>query len=118
MNWCVLLWLNNFLAKARGKDYSAFDVALYVEMIDYLLYLALRTRIDILASMSLLARFRDGPTTYRHRRPKRVLRYLRGTSDLGLLYESEATCTQPYADAKYAADKTDRKINSGFLLKV
>ena len=51
-------------------------------MIGSLLYLELRTLLDILAPDLILARFKQAPTAYCHRGVKSVLYYLRGTYDM------------------------------------
>lgn len=93
------------------------DIQLYQQMIGSLLYLALRTRPDILAAVLILARFQSAPTQYCHRGVKRVLRYLRGTSKFALHYQAGETTLQAYVDADYAGDSMDRKSMSGFLVK-
>ena len=67
-------------------DKSAVNIELYQQVIGSLLYLALRSRPDILVSVLILARFQQNPTGYCHRAAKRVLRYLKGTPDYGLVY--------------------------------
>ena len=66
-------------AISSESDTSIVNVKLFEQMIGSLLYLALRSRPDILASVLILARFQKSPTAYCHQAAKRVLRYLRGT---------------------------------------
>lgn len=87
-------------------------------MIGYLLYQALISRIDILALVSVLARFQNSPTAFCHHGAERVLRYVCGTSDFCILYESGGTCIQAFVDCAYAADTADRKSVSGYLVKI
>ena len=87
-------------------------------MIGSLLYLALRTRLDILAPVLILARFQNAPTSYCHRGAKRVLRYLRGTSDVGITYNTRNMRIQAFVDADYAGDIVYRKSMSGYLIKL
>jgi len=45
---------------------------------------------------------------------KRIFRYLKGTSNLGLLYKKSSDYKQAgFCDAAYAEDKNDRKITNG-----
>jgi hypothetical protein len=75
-----------FVGLDEEEDKRVVDVELYQQIIGSLLYLALRTRPDTLAAVSILARFSQSPTTYCHRGVKRVLRYFRGPTNMSLLY--------------------------------
>ena len=58
----------------------------YLSAIGALMYLANCTRPDIAFSVNLLARYSSAPTLRHWNRVKHLLRYLRGTSDIGLFY--------------------------------
>ena len=94
------------------------DVERYQQMVGSLLYLALRTRPDILAPVLILARFQSMPTAYCHQGVKRVLRYLQGTYTHGLIYRAASTAISGYVDADYAGDSIDRKSMSGYMIKL
>ena len=64
-----------FHGVSAEEDQSVVEMERYQQMIGSLLYLALRTRPDIMVSVLILARFQNGPTAYCHRGVKRVLRY-------------------------------------------
>ena len=81
-------------------------------------YLVVHTRPDLAQSVGYLSRFVSAPTEQHVVELKRVLRYLRGTTNLGLRYDSK--CHQPpvlvsYTDSDYGGDKNDYKSTSGFL---
>ncbi|KAL0399824.1 UNVERIFIED_CONTAM: Retrovirus-related Pol polyprotein from transposon TNT 1-94 [Sesamum radiatum] len=73
-----------------------------------LMYLANNTRPDIAFSVNLLARYSSTPTKRHWNGVKHVLRYLRGTSDIGLYFERhedvKATNLVGYSDAGYLSD--------------
>ena len=47
---------------------------------------------------------------------KRILRYVKGTSDYGLVYKSDKECKlMGYYDSDYAIDLDDRKNTSRFI---
>jgi hypothetical protein len=50
------------------------------------MYLANCTLLDIAFSVNLLARYNSAPTRKHWNGVKNVLRYLRGTTDMGLFY--------------------------------
>ena len=100
------------------EDQSQVNTELYQKMIGSLLYLALRTRPDILVSVLILARFQQKPTGYCLRAAKRVLRYLKGTSDYALMYTSGTCDLSVFVDSDYAGDTTDRKSTTGYMVKL
>ena len=47
---------------------------------------------------------------------KRILRYIKGTSDYGLVYESnEESKLIGFCDSDYVSDQDDRKSTSGYI---
>lgn len=90
-----------FSALAGENDKSSQDVQLYQQIMGSLLYLALRTSMDILAPVLILARFHKHPTAYCHRALRRVLHYLRGTHNQGLLFQSGPVDMNWYVNADY-----------------
>ena len=107
-----------FPSFATEPDKSVVEVELFQQMIGSILYLALHTRLDILAPVLILARFQNAPTRFCHRAAKRVLRYLRGSSDVGITYRTGSMRKQAFVDADYAGDVVDRKSMSGYLVKL
>lgn len=97
------------------------DKNLYQQIVGSLLYLALRTRPDILATTIILVRFQAAPTSFCHQAAKRVLRYLKGTTRWSLRYHTEAHGSlkiSAFVDADYAGDVDDRKSMSGYVVKL
>lgn len=102
----------------EGDDEAAVDIEVYQQMIGLLLFLALRSRPDILVSVLILARFQKCPSMYCYRAAKRVMRYLQGTSDYGLIY-TKGTCElSVFVDSDYAGDTIDRKSTTGYIVKL
>ncbi|BBN67664.1 Disease resistance protein CC-NBS-LRR class family [Prunus dulcis] len=90
----------------------------YLSAIGALLYLAQCTRPDISFSVNLLARYSSAPTRRHWTGIKHVLRYLRGTTDMGLFYSSESTNAQSivgYADAGYLSDPHQGRSQTGYV---
>ena len=82
-------------------------------MIGSLLYLT-ASRPDILFSVHLCARFQSDPRETHLTIVKRILRYLKGTTNLGLMYKKTSEYKlSGYCDADYAGDRTERKSTSG-----
>ena len=68
---------------------SKVDQNLYRGMIGSLLYLT-ASRPDILFSVCLSARFQSNPREPHLTAVKRIFRYLKGTTNLGLLYKKSS----------------------------
>ena len=62
----------------------------YLSVISAQMYLANCTRPNITFSVNLLARYNFAPTKRHWNGIKHILRYLRGTSDMGLYYSKES----------------------------
>ncbi|KAK2435811.1 putative mitochondrial protein [Trifolium repens] len=92
---------------------SKVDQKLYRGMIGSLLYLT-ASRPDILYSVCLCARFQSDPREPHLTAVKRIFRYLKGTTNLGLLYKKSLDSKLVgFCDADYAGDKIERKSTSG-----
>jgi len=87
---------------------SKVDQKLYRGMIGSLLYLT-ASRPYILFSVCLCARFQSDPRESHLTVVKRIFRYLKGTTNLGLLYRKSLD----YNDVDYAGDRIERKSTSG-----
>ena len=84
----------------------------YRGMIGSLLYLT-ASRLDIMFSVCLCARFQSSPKESHLVAVKRIFRYLVGTKNLGLWYPKGGDFSLVgYSDADYAGYKVDRKSTS------
>ena len=74
------------LSKEDGA--SSADQTRFRSLVGGLLYLA-ATRPDILFAVNLLSRFMHSPGETHFKAAKRVLRYIRGTCDYGVLFKAD-----------------------------
>ena len=92
---------------------SKVDQKLYRGMIGSLLYLT-ASRPDILFSLCLCAKFQSDPRESHLTVVKRIFRYLKGTTNLGLLYRKSLDYQLVgFCDVDYAGDWIERKSTSG-----
>ena len=88
----------------------------YLAAIGALLYLSTYTRPDISFATSVLARHNQRPRLRHWNGVRHLLRYLRGTKDLGLYYSwrrvQEITS---YVDTNFKSDKESRKSQTGYI---
>ena len=80
------------------------------------MYIANCTRLDIAFSVNLLARYSSVPTLRHWNGVKHLLRYLRGTRDMGFFYSK---VPKPkllgYTDARYLSDPHKAWSQSGYV---
>ena len=79
--------IGNKLVKANKED-EPVNQRQYQSAVGSLMYLAVSTRTDISYAVSSLARFSCKPTNEHWTALKRLLRYLKGTTNLGILYSN------------------------------
>jgi hypothetical protein len=110
--------------KLPRDEIGKMSVQNYPAVIGSLQYLATSTRPDIANAVNMLARFLSKPEERRVRGAKRVLRYLAGTKDYGIVYGNndlgsrERTILHVFSDSDHATDIKDRKSVSGFVAKL
>jgi hypothetical protein len=119
---------------ARKDKNPALDVPLpdkqrFMEITGTLQYAAISTRPDISHAVHYLSSNMSAPTVRHMQAAERVLRYLAGTKELGLIFgsrsgsdaganASEAVECCVYGDADWAGDLSDRKSTTGWVAKV
>ncbi|GJW60919.1 retrovirus-related pol polyprotein from transposon TNT 1-94 [Tanacetum coccineum] len=97
----------------KDEECESVDSTKYRGMIGSLLYLT-ASRLDIMFSVCLCARFQEAPKTSHLEAVKRIFRYIKGTTHLGLWYpKGTGIETVVYADSDHAGDYVDRKSTSG-----
>ncbi|CAK9811678.1 Copia protein [Anthophora quadrimaculata] len=110
---CTPLEVNQKLSKNTNLS-EAEGRFPYRELMGCLMYLAVATRPDIAHAVSALGQFNEcyGPEHWAA--AKRILRYLKGTMTLGLMYKNDATPLFGYADADWGNCAEDRRSYSGY----
>ncbi|XP_056862390.1 uncharacterized mitochondrial protein AtMg00810-like [Raphanus sativus] len=109
----VPLEINAQFSKASNED--KIDERAYRRSIGCLRYL-LHTRPDLSFSVGVLSRYMQEPKTSHGSALKQVLRYLRGSSMLGLHYtRNGGTKLLGYSDSSHNVDIDDGKSTSGHI---
>nr|ABA95721.1 retrotransposon protein, putative, Ty1-copia subclass [Oryza sativa Japonica Group] len=97
-----------------GDELGPSDVTQYRSIVGALQYLTL-TRPDISYSVNKVCQFLQTPTTAHWSAVKRILRYLKGTLDLGLkIVKSSSNLVSAFSDADWAGSVDDRRSTGGF----
>ena len=106
-------------SKLKKDDGTSKDVDPneYQSMVGSLLYAAIATRPDIAQAVGVVSKFNSKPSQAHLTAVKRILRYLKGTTDLALKYQRSENCRLiGYLDADWAGDQDDRHSTTGNLL--
>ncbi|CAM8919984.1 unnamed protein product [Rhodiola kirilowii] len=90
----------------------------YSQVIGCLMYAMTSTRPDITFAVGKLSRYTSNPSTHHWEAIRRVLKYLRGTMNYGLVYAGFPSVLEGYADASWITNLEDHSSKSGsvFLL--
>lgn len=105
------------LLKIDNGDYVHLP---YRQLIGCLTYATITTRPDLCAATSFMSRFQNCYTNQHFSIAKRILRYVKETIDVKLVFNRDLTSNAiiGYTDADWAGDKYDRKSTSGYVFKV
>ncbi|XP_019104884.1 uncharacterized mitochondrial protein AtMg00240-like [Beta vulgaris subsp. vulgaris] len=94
--------VNARLCSVEGKDLE--DVAMYRQLVGSLIYLTLITP-DIAYALSVTSRFMQKLMKHQIEAVRQILRYMKGTTDYGILYCNEKEFeVVGYCDVDYAGD--------------
>ncbi|GJU82505.1 putative ribonuclease H-like domain-containing protein, partial [Tanacetum coccineum] len=99
--------------KSKNEPDSPVNVHLYRSMIGSLMYLT-ASRPDIMFAVNACSRNQVTPTTSNLEAVKKIFKYLKGQSKLGLWYPRESPFElEAYSDSDYARANKDRKSTTG-----
>ena len=101
------------LKLSKDEAGTSVDQSLYRSMIGSLLYLT-ASRPDITFAVGVCARYQANPKISHLNQVKRILKYVNGTSDYGIMYcHCSDSMLVGYCDADWAGSADDRKSTSG-----
>ena len=93
------------------------DVIQYKQMVGILMYLSV-TRPDLMFGIGLISRYMERPTNLHMQAIKRILRYVKGSVNLGIYYKRKGANNErlmAYSNSDYAEDQDDRRSTSGYV---
>ena len=99
-------------SQANREKYQAMTGSLMFSMVE--------TRPDIAFSTSVASRFAKNPGHIHTEAVKRILKYLKGTKERGIVYggggaDIDNLTIEGYSDSDWAGDKSSRRSTSGFI---
>ena len=88
----------------------------YMQAIGCLLFAAQISKPDISYAVNLLSRFCTNPSKPHWEAVKRIMRHLKGTLNLGIVYEKEPDGNvKGFCDADWAGSVDDRQSTTGYI---
>ncbi|CAM8993818.1 unnamed protein product [Rhodiola kirilowii] len=96
----------------KGAPVSQLE---YSRVIGSLMYAMTSTRPDIAFAVGKLSRYTSNPSEDHWRAVHRVLRYLKGTMNLGLVYSEFPSVIEGYSDASWISNEEDHSSTSGWV---
>jgi hypothetical protein len=100
---------------SKNDKSDEVDPTQFKQMVGSLMYLT-ATRPDLMFAVNLIARFMEHPVETHLMAAKRIMRYIRGTIDLGIWYKKGNQAELiAYSDSDYGGDVDDRKSTSGYV---
>lgn len=97
----------------QDESSTPIDMTKYIGMISSLLYQTVSCH-DITFSVCLCGHYQSCPKEYYLSSLKRIMKYLKGTTNLGQRYPKGSVCNLVgYSDSDYASCKIDRKSTNG-----
>ena len=109
----------NLKLRKSTEESELADEVLYQSAVGSLLYLSTRTRPDIAYAVGNVARFCSKPTKDHWIAVKRIFRYLKGTTHLGLLYnKNNDESLIGYSDADWGGDLDNYRSTTGYIFQI
>ncbi|CAM8965359.1 unnamed protein product [Rhodiola kirilowii] len=95
-----------------GKPKSQLE---YAKVIGSLMYAMTSTRPDIAFAVGKLSRYTSNPSMQHWQAIHRVLRYLKGTMNFGLVYSDIPSVIEGFSDASWISNEEDHSSTSGWV---
>ncbi|KAJ7295863.1 hypothetical protein O6H91_Y158500 [Diphasiastrum complanatum] len=97
----------------EDDERSFMDITLFRQLIGSLMWITI-TRPDLSFSVCRLSQSMQKPLNIHWKKAKRILRYISGTLDFGILYRGDVINLHAFSDSDFARDKRDRKSTSAY----
>ncbi|GAU37763.1 hypothetical protein TSUD_102800 [Trifolium subterraneum] len=108
------------LKLSNDEEGESVDATLYKQMVGCLLYVC-NSRPDISHSVGIVSRFMHKPKVTHMQAVKRIIRYLHGTIDYGILFPKPTGHKGNligFCDSDWCGDQVERKSTMGYVFKL
>ncbi|KAL5576483.1 hypothetical protein UlMin_018182 [Ulmus minor] len=111
--------LDDKLSQCTEEENEQMNNIPYSSAIGSLMYSMVSTRPDICFAMSVLSRFMSNPGKQHWEAVKWLFRYIKGTTNVGLIYEKKEEGTrlrlEGFVDVDYAGNLDNRKSTTTYM---
>ncbi|KAE8667060.1 Retrovirus-related Pol polyprotein from transposon TNT 1-94 [Hibiscus syriacus] len=90
----------------------------YASTVGSLMFVMICTRPDIAQAVGVVSRYMANPGKEHWNTIKRIMRYIKGTSNVALYYEGSNLLINGYVDSDYTGDLDKSKSTTGYVFKV
>ena len=110
--------LTKSMSPTTAEEIKEMEKVPYRSAVGSLIYLVTGTRPDLAVATGEVAKYCNNPGLQHWAAVKRILRYLKGTVNLGLLFNPKNSTLVGYSDADWAGDLDSRRSTTGYLFEI
>ncbi|KAI3731931.1 hypothetical protein L1987_63124 [Smallanthus sonchifolius] len=112
--------LNKSQSPSTDIEIKEMEAIPYASAIGSIMYAMLCTRPDVSYALRMTSRFQQSPSIAHWTAVKNILRYLRRTKDMFLIFGGvkEELTVRCYTDASFQTDRDDSRSQSGFVFTI
>ncbi|KAL5554672.1 hypothetical protein UlMin_042073 [Ulmus minor] len=110
--------LDESLSPKTKEEKEMMSKIPYSNAVESLMYSMVSTRPDLRFAMNVLSRFTSNPGKVHWEAMKWMLRYIKGTFDIGLIYEKKEETKlklEGFVDADYVGNKDNRRSTTFYV---
>ncbi|KAH9669686.1 hypothetical protein KPL70_021889 [Citrus sinensis] len=111
----VYFKLSSSMCPSNEAERNEMSRVPYASTVGSLMFAMLCTRPDITQAVRAVSRYMANPGGEHWIVVKKILRYIRGTSDVALCYEGSEFTVRGYVDLDFAGDLDKRKSTTGYV---
>ncbi|GJZ73524.1 retrovirus-related pol polyprotein from transposon TNT 1-94 [Tanacetum coccineum] len=107
--------LSSKMSPSSEKERMEMSRVPYASAVGSLMFAMICTRPDIAHAVGVVSRYMAEPGKKHWEAVKRILRYIKGTSDVALCYGESGLTVKGYVDSDYAGDLDGSKSTTGYV---
>ena len=107
--------LSKWMSPKTLKERNRISSISYALMVGSIMYAMLCTRPDVSYAIGIISRFQVDPGEDHCKAVKNILKYLRRTKDIFLVYKGSNLKLEGYSDPSFQSDPDDSKFTSGYI---
>ncbi|KAE8725329.1 hypothetical protein F3Y22_tig00008957pilonHSYRG00078 [Hibiscus syriacus] len=110
--------LSSSMSPSSEEERMKMSRVPYASAVGSLMFAMICTRPDIAQAVGVVSRYMTNPGKEHWNTVKRILRYIKGTSNVALCYGGSNLLINGYVDSDYAGDLDKSKSTTGYVFKV